>query len=128
LADAELVADIRMLVAGLDPLRAFENDKAVEWAAFVVAEEKARLERIRKKKGRRRAKGRLNAARSYVMGQTVHVEGPAFQGLTATIVESKKNGTLVIDMGGLLGEIVVETCDVRPVHVHSGKSEQAPDT
>jgi len=118
----------RVLDASLDPLRAFEIDKAIEWTGFVAAQERARLERIRKKKGRRRTKGRSNAARSYVLGQTVHVEGPAFQGLTAKVVESKKNGSLVIDLGGFLGEIVVETCDVRPVHVEGAQPEQAPVT
>jgi hypothetical protein len=101
--------------AGLDPLRAFEVDKAAEWAEFVAAEERARLESLRKKKNRKRAKGRLNAARSYVLGQTVRVEGPAFQGLVAKVVENKKDGSLVIDFGGLLGDLVVEACDLRPV-------------
>lgn len=110
----------------LDPLREFEAVKASEWSDFVAAEERARLERLRKKKGRRRAKGRLNAARSYVLGQTVRVEGPAFQGLTAKVIENKRNGGLVIDLGGMLGQIVVETCDLRPVHVDDAKPEQAP--
>lgn len=118
----------RVTDASLDPLREFEAGKALEWADFVAAEEQARLEKLRKKKGRRRAKGRLNAARSYVLGQTVRVEGSAFQGLTAQVVENKRNGSIVIDLGGMLGQIVVETCDLRPVHVNDAQPEQAPVT
>ncbi len=114
--------------ASLEPLREFEIAKAAEWAEFVAAEDKARLEYLRKKKNRRRAKGRLNAARSYVLGQTVQVEGPAFQGLTARVIESKNNGSIVIDLGGFLGAIVVETCDLRPAHVTSAEPEQASVT
>ncbi|MBB4858275.1 hypothetical protein HNO88_001594 [Novosphingobium chloroacetimidivorans] len=114
--------------ASLDPLRQYEMDKAAEWVDFVAAEEQARLEKLRKKKGRKRVKGRLNAARSYILGQTVRVEGPAFQGLTAKVLESKKKGTLVIDLGGMLGQLTVETCDVCPVHVDDAQPEKAPVT
>lgn len=63
-----------------------------------------------------------------MLGQTVRVEGTAFQGLTAQVVENKRNGSLVIDLGGMLGQIVVETCDLRPVPVEDAKPEQASVT
>lgn len=113
----------------LDGLRQHEADAAEEWTEFVAAEEQARLERIRKKKGRRKEKGRLNAARSYVLGQTVRVPTPAFQGLTAKIVENRRNGELVIEFEGMsLGKMTVEACGVKPVHVDGAKPEQAPVT
>lgn len=103
--------------ADLEPLREYETQRAGEWTAFVELEERMRLERIRKRKGRKRGKGRANAARCYVLGQTVRVEVSAFQGLTAKIVDSRRNGDLVIVFDGLPLPLTVEACDVKPVHV-----------
>lgn len=115
--------------ASLQGLRDFEVNHAEEWATFVATEEADRLERLRKKKNKRKiGTSRLNAARSYVMGQTVRVEGTAFTSLTARVVENKRNGELVIEFDGSPMTLTVEACDVRPVHVNDAQPEQAPVT
>lgn len=118
----------RVTDRALDGLREHEVDHAEKWKEFVAAEELKRLERLRKKKGRKTGSGRLNSARSYVLGQRVRVTAPAFQGLTGQVVENKRNGDLVITFDGLALELTVEACDLKPVHVREAKPEQAPTT
>lgn len=101
----------------LDELRRYEVDQAEEWLAMLAEAERLRLEALRKKKNRKRSTGRTNAARAYVLGQTVKVAACGFQGLTGKVVENRRNGEMVIVFDGLSMELTVEACDLRPVQV-----------
>jgi hypothetical protein len=107
----------------LDGLREAEARLAEEWNQFVDEEEQARLERIRKKKRRKPQRGRANPRRSYVLGQTVRVVDPAFTGLTAEIVELKRNGQVAIVIGEAM-KITVDACDVEVVQLSEASPER----
>jgi hypothetical protein len=109
--------------AELEPLKQHEHRLADEWRDFCAAEERAALDRRRKKKTKNR-RGRSNPSRAYVLGQRVTVLDPAFEGLKATVLETPRNGHLVLDFGGLL-QIRVEACDVAPDSVHADELKPA---
>lgn len=97
----------------LRPLRDFEAKVRHEWEAFLKNEaEEAK---------RKRKKSR---ARAYVLGQRVRMMQPAFAGLVGEIVEIRNNGDLAIEFTGFVRGAVVPSCDVIPVQLSGGLSEQ----
>jgi hypothetical protein len=107
-----LVAD-----EALEPLRQYEEKLAHDWEEFLKAA------RIAQKKSKRR-RG-TEARRAYVLGQIVRVPDTAFEGLDGEIIEVKNNGELVLSFHGFATTATVDSCLVEPIHLSTGKPEQA---